>query len=113
MWHLMLHGKCKTFRHSIAHAMSFVLLHGVLCLIAYCNNNYLVGKLLRTPSFRSLRDPTIVGNTFLLFRKLFMKEVLVLDRIPQVTQTDFNFVRLYIYIQSLDFSYSICYGKHY
>jgi len=34
------------------------------------NENVLVGKRLRTPSFRSLRDPMIVENTLLQFRKL-------------------------------------------
>lgn len=53
--------------------MSYVLLHAVLCILAYCNYNFLAGKLLRTPSFRSLQDPMIVGNTLLLFRKLCMK----------------------------------------
>lgn len=46
----------------------------MLCVIyVLYNENVLAGKLLRTPSFRSLRDPMIVGNTLLPFRKLCMR----------------------------------------
>lgn len=45
----------------------------MLCVVYILfNENVLVGKLLRPPSFRRLRDPMIVGYTLLLFRKLCM-----------------------------------------